>query len=99
MEKSFTGVLKATARFENRSQLLAILRAPVRQAGGVGEDVSRCHPVSPWTGQRILLQILIERTIEIDRAVLGQLQHNAGEDWFPERRGGKERVRGDRRLC
>jgi hypothetical protein len=50
------------------------------------------------TSQRILLQILVERRIEVDCAVLRQLQHDAGEDWFPEPRGGKEGVRSNRHL-
>ena len=58
-----------------------------------------CNLVSPLSGQRILLQILVERTIEVDRALFGQLEHDAGKDWFAERRCGKERVRSDCCLC
>src|SRR3979490_3440561 len=95
MKGAFPGVLEATAGLECRSQLLVSLRTPVGQARGMGEDVPRGHPVSPLSGQRILLQILVERTIEVDCALFGQLEHDAGKDWLAERRCGKERVRCD----
>src|SRR5437870_2463297 len=95
MKEALTGVLKAAAGFKDRSQFLFILRAPVRQARGVSEDMPGCNRVSPLSGQRILLQILVERTIEVDRALFGQLEHDAGKDGFAERRCGKERVRSD----
>ena len=88
MKEAFTRVLEASARFECRSQFLVILRAPVRQARRVSQDVPRGDLVSPLSRQRILLQVLVERTIEVDRAILGQLEHDAGEDWFAERRAG-----------
>src|SRR6266851_3204119 len=95
MKGAFARVLKAGAGLEGRSQLLAILRPPVGQPRRVTEDVPRCHPVSPLSSQRIVLQVLVERTIEVDCSIFGQLEHNAGKDWFAERRCGKERVRSD----
>jgi hypothetical protein len=96
MKEAFPGVLKTGAGFERRSQFLVVLRAPIGQASGVAEDVPRCNPVSPLSAQSILLQILVKWTIEVNRALLRQLQHDAGKDRFAERRCGKERVRSDR---
>ena len=93
-EDRFARIVDARAGFRGRDELLVgRILAPVRHAGGMAQHVARGDHVHPrMVGQVVHPPIAHQPRVQVDHALVRQLQHQVGEHRLAQRGVLEQRV-------
>src|SRR5215472_8781189 len=87
--KAFAGVAELRARLESRRKRLVFLPTPILEPARMAQHMASGNAFGPFACWRPVLQIFLERAVEIELAILHEFKNRIRKDLFAHR-GGRE---------